>query len=431
MDLTKQPPRRPTNLSMGGILNLARMTDKARAHNDETLGEYLYGKESGLDESLLAFLEISEENFADAAGRYGDAELVTWVQEAAGKTAQEIEAFNEEWLAKEPKAEDGKQRLKDRIAKYAPDRTDITTVLKSIELEDWGLFKDVDLTGRAPRSPFGRDVGGIYGVARMADKGRAAKAGLNGEFNYDCPIDQAILGFLGIGADDFQEAACANPNDTELGEWVLANTDRSRAEISTFNAGMAVRGPETDDQKEFFNGLLVSIAPHRTDVKTWFDLIDLDDEISFGTVDLTRHAARSPYDTSVCGMVGLSRMADKGWASIDGTLGDYWYGADSGADRMVLEALGLTPDQFTESLKTCRDDAALTKDLAGKTGKSEQEIAAFNEEACKSGPGDERMWGFYRNLIAQTDSARTDLDTWYALMLLDDRVSYARRTAGV
>ena len=83
MDLTKQPPRRPSNLSMGGIVNLARMTDKARAHNEETQGEYIYGMESGLDEGLLTFLGISEEDFADAAGRYPDGELVHWVEEAA------------------------------------------------------------------------------------------------------------------------------------------------------------------------------------------------------------------------------------------------------------------------------------------------------------------------------------------------------------
>jgi hypothetical protein len=416
---------------MGGIVNLARMADKARAHIEEMLGEYIYGKESGLDESLLTFLDISDEDFADAAGRYSDTDLVRWVQEAAGKAEQEIKGFNEEWLSREPKADDARQRLKDRLAKYAPDRTDITTVIQSIELEDWGLFKDVDLTKRAPRSPYCRDVAGVFGAARMADKGRAHKAGSNGEYNYNCPIDQRILDFLGISADDFQEAAYANTNDVELGDWVLATTDRTQGEISSANAAGAAAAPETDEQKTFFSELLNKIAPDRTDVKTWFDLLDLDDEISFGTVDLTRHAARSPYDTSICGMVGLARMADKGWATIGGTVGEYWYGDDSGADRMVLKALGLTADQFTEILEACPNDAALTKALTEKAGKSEQEIAAFNEEACKSGPTDDRMWSFYRNLLGRIDPDRTDLDTWYALMLLDDRVMFARQKAGV
>ena len=35
MDLTHQPPRRPSNLGVAGIVGAARMTDKARAHNAE------------------------------------------------------------------------------------------------------------------------------------------------------------------------------------------------------------------------------------------------------------------------------------------------------------------------------------------------------------------------------------------------------------
>ena len=46
MDLTRQPPRRPSNLGIGGIVGAARMVGKARAYNDETLGEFLYGENS-------------------------------------------------------------------------------------------------------------------------------------------------------------------------------------------------------------------------------------------------------------------------------------------------------------------------------------------------------------------------------------------------
>jgi hypothetical protein len=35
----------------------------------------------------------------------------------------------------------------------------------------------------------------------MLDKGRAAIAGKNGEYHYDCPLDQRILSFLGIEAE--------------------------------------------------------------------------------------------------------------------------------------------------------------------------------------------------------------------------------------
>ena len=72
MDLTKQPPRRPTNTSMLGIVSLARLTDKARAHRANTIGEHLYGENSGLDKIVLDFLGVSHDEFADAAQRMND-----------------------------------------------------------------------------------------------------------------------------------------------------------------------------------------------------------------------------------------------------------------------------------------------------------------------------------------------------------------------
>ena len=56
MDLTRQPPRRPTNIGVAGIVGAARMTDKARAHNKEMLGDFVYGRYSGLDRRILEFL---------------------------------------------------------------------------------------------------------------------------------------------------------------------------------------------------------------------------------------------------------------------------------------------------------------------------------------------------------------------------------------
>ena len=53
MDLSRQPPRRPSNTNMAGIIGLARMIDKARAHNEETLEPYVYGDDSNLDTEVL------------------------------------------------------------------------------------------------------------------------------------------------------------------------------------------------------------------------------------------------------------------------------------------------------------------------------------------------------------------------------------------
>ncbi len=431
MDFTKQPPRRPSNLCVLGLANLARMADKARASNDETLGEYVYGTESGLDETLLDFLGISAEDFANTAERHTDDDLGRWVREVSDVTGRDIEAFNRDLLSREPKAEDAVQRLKDRIARFAPGRTDVKTVIQSIELEDWGEFRDVDLTRGAPRSPYCRAVAGVYGAARMADKARADRAGQLGEYAYDCPIDQAILGFLGISASDFQEAAYQNPNDLELGAWVLENTSRAPEDTLSFNARIAAKGPENDEQRSVFEEILSGLSPGRTDIGTWFDLIDLDDEQTFNTVDLSRHAPRSPYDGSVGGIVGLARMIDKGRASLAGVLGDYWSGKDSGVDRYILRFLGVSLEDFYAALGECPTDDDVKLWLQSKDKKTDAAIADFNDNACKLAPGDDKTWANFRGLVAKLDPSRTDIVTWFALMQLDDRVTFARLKAGV
>jgi len=431
MDLTKQPPRRPSNLCMAGLVNLARMADKARASSDGTLGEYVYGTESGLDETLLNFLGISADDFADATGRYGDEDLCRWVRKVSDVTDAQIEAFNRDLLSREPQAEDAVRRLKNRIAKYAPGRTDIKTVIQSIELEDWGDYKDVDLTQRAPRTPYCRDVAGIYGLARMSDKARADKAGTRGEYVYNSPTDQVILDFLGISKEDFQEAAYQNPNDLELGAWVLDHTAVTREDIPAFNAHIAASRPETDAQQEYFQKALKEVAPGRTDIRTWFDLIDLDDEKSFHTVDLARHAPRSPYDKGVGGAFGLARMIDKGRAFLGGTVGDYWSGRASGIDRFILKFLGVSVDDFYAALKDCATDADVLAWLESKGKKTDAEIAEFNNTVSKLAPGDDKTWAYFRERAAELDPGRTDIVTWFGLMHLGDRIFFARLKAGV
>ena len=72
-----------------------------------------------------------------------------------------------------------------------------------------------DLTQRPPRSPRCR-LGGYAGLPRMLDKGRAAIAGKNGEYHYDCPLDQRILSFLGIEAEALKKELAAGKEDFAL-----------------------------------------------------------------------------------------------------------------------------------------------------------------------------------------------------------------------
>lgn len=140
------------------------------------------------------------------------------------------------------------------------------------------------MTQRPPRSLRCR-LGGYASLPRMLDKGRATVAGTNGEFNYDCPIDQHILNFLGIDAAALREQLATGLGDGEILEWVNANAQHKRTpwEIEQWSDYMQRRGPDSDAETlEFFTERVGSFSKTREDIKTWADLLDLDDYVTFG-----------------------------------------------------------------------------------------------------------------------------------------------------
>ncbi len=433
MDLTRQPPRRPSNAHVAGIAGLARMIDKARGHNAETIGEFKYGDDSGLDVEVLEFINMNAAEFAEAVDELDDEVLGVLALERAQKSQSEIDAFNEEHLTREPQDELHERLLVERIAKYAPERTDIKTVFASIELDDWGAFRDLDLTAQPPRSPYLRSVFGVAGAARMADKARAVTCGKLGEYRFgaDSSQDAAILDFLGIEEDAFRQAAYENPNDDELSEWIAERCQKSAADKSVFNAWRANVG-RYGEMHERLKMRRAEVAPERGDIETFFDLQDLDDELSFGLTDLRRHPPRSPFDLSVGGLACLARMIDKFRAAHCNCLGEYWCGEDSGFDRAVLGFLGLDEEAFAEAIAANETDAALVAWLGERlSGKGEEEKAQFNQRLLTASPRNDRQQSFLLNAVARLDASRTDIESFAALTLLDDKVSFARLKAGV
>ena len=433
MDLTRQPPRKPSNPVMAGIVGLARMTDKARGHNEATIGDFKYGEMSGLDREILAFVNMSAEEFAEAVERLGDEELASHVLGKAGKSQEQISEFNRSQLEKEPEDELHVKLLNERVEKYAPDCKDIRTVFASIELDDWGCFRDLDITSAPPRSPYVRDVFGVIGGARMADKARAVTASKLGDYNYgvNSGFDRQILAFLVQPADTFREAAYANPNDAELSEWLAQRCSKSQTEISIFNGRMVTRG-RYGEARARLEMRRAELAPERPDIQTFCDLQDYDDEKCFGLTDLRRRPPRSVYDDGVGGLAGLARMIDKGRALIGNTLGDYWYGQDSGFDCATLEFIGLAADEFTEGLRDHATDEAVLDWLGERlAGKSVKEKAQFNLSLWTYGPQNDRSREFLERAVANLDPSRKDTETFASLTALDDNVSFARMKAGV
>jgi Domain of unknown function (DUF5069) len=133
-----------------------------------------------------------------------------------------------------------------------------------------------DLTRAFPRSPREK-MGNYFHLARMADKARSKSAGTQGEYIYPCPLDRLLLEFLEIGDGPFFEAARQNDDDALL-SWVLQNAKgKSPQEIEEWNRAFVERRPDREDSKKHFLEIRNRIAPHRTDVTTWVDLLDLEE----------------------------------------------------------------------------------------------------------------------------------------------------------
>lgn len=136
-----------------------------------------------------------------------------------------------------------------------------------------------DLTASYPRSV--RDqVLGVVMLGRAIDKGIATANGLNGEYNYNCPMDKAVLGFLGVDADALL-AVIKNAADEAAIEAYLAPFIRQKSaeEIKAFNERFLQSAPQPGSEGEaYFLELRNAVAPDRTDVTTWPDLLDLDEK---------------------------------------------------------------------------------------------------------------------------------------------------------
>jgi hypothetical protein len=134
----------------------------------------------------------------------------------------------------------------------------------------------LDLSVTFPRSPKAL-LGGYAHLGRMIDKARAKAAGTLGEYIYPCPLDQALLEFLRLDADGLSDVAKQKADDEVL-RWVQDHaTNHTAKEIVEWNQSFFARKPSDEKKLQYFLETRNRIAPHRTDVTTWVDLLDLEE----------------------------------------------------------------------------------------------------------------------------------------------------------
>jgi hypothetical protein len=76
-----------------------------------------------------------------------------------------------------------------------------------------------DLQEQSPREPSAQ-LGGFELAARTLDKCRASLAGTQGDYQFNCPMDQEFFGSSGIQAEDFRDFVATGASDEEVGEWI-------------------------------------------------------------------------------------------------------------------------------------------------------------------------------------------------------------------
>jgi hypothetical protein len=118
----------------------------------------------------------------------------------------------------------------------------------------------------------------------MLDKGRATIAGANGEYHYACPLDQRFLEFAGIDPEALKAQLAEGKGDGEILAWITWNSKNKPGEpaIEAWSAMAERRAPADIESRGYFNELQSKAGPSREDIVTWFDLLDLDDYVTFG-----------------------------------------------------------------------------------------------------------------------------------------------------
>ena len=133
LDLYSEVPR-SSRESFAGVVHLPRMTDKARAFKNETLGEYIYP--CPLDRLVLKYLKIDAESFASLAKDNDDKIIERFAEDLNGmRTQVDREKLKEQVLDRKPSLEDMHWFVKQRDH-IESGRTDVVTYVDLNDLEE-------------------------------------------------------------------------------------------------------------------------------------------------------------------------------------------------------------------------------------------------------------------------------------------------------
>lgn len=138
----------------------------------------------------------------------------------------------------------------------------------------------LDLTKEYPRSPRETFAGYVV-AARALDKCRAEVAGTNGEYHFDCPLDNFFFNFVGIDSSAFKDFVATGADDTAVAHWITENSkDQSQEEIVQWNNDLRYKriSEMPIELQVFIEGYIPENLPKGSIVYYWFDIYDIEEE---------------------------------------------------------------------------------------------------------------------------------------------------------
>ena len=140
--------------------------------------------------------------------------------------------------------------------------------------------------------------------------------------------------------------------------------------------------------------------------------------------DLTQRPPRSPR-TRLGGYVLLSRMLDKGRATLAGTNGEYNYDSRSTSTSLVSSAL--TQKKLLAELKEGKDAGKMLGWIQAnaKHQQTPWKIQQWSAYHDRRGPdSDAETLVFFAEYVAKLSKTREDIKTWADALDLDDHVTF-------
>jgi hypothetical protein len=115
----------------------------------------------------------------------------------------------------------------------------------------------------------------------MLDKCRATLNGTNGEYHFNCPLDNIFLGFAGINADELKNFVATGATDEEVGSWIQAHAkQKDRQEVILWNNEWRYKTIKELDPKlqVFMEDYIAEYLPQDSIIRVWFDVYDIEEK---------------------------------------------------------------------------------------------------------------------------------------------------------